>query len=69
MKLSESQFCVECEELVPLSARACPSCTCTQFYQLLNLADPSTRRQRLRIIEGKRSATLLRFKRLKTRRA
>ncbi len=62
MKLSESKFCVEsdCEELVHVLEPMCP-CGCTHFYELSWWADPGARRQRWRIVEGQRSAKLLRF--------
>ena len=54
MKLSESKFCVEpdCEELVHVSTRMCP-CGCT----LTSCLGGRTQR----IVEGQRSAKLLRF--------
>ena len=62
MKLSESKFCVEpdCEEIVHFLDPMCP-CGCTQFFESRYLADPAARRQRRRILEGRRGARLLRF--------
>lgn len=34
LKLNNSMFCVECEEVVDVAVNECPSCGCTKFYPL-----------------------------------
>ena len=45
MKLSEAQFCVECEEVVELGVSSCPGCADSHFMPLGTLADPRRNRE------------------------
>ncbi len=55
MKLHEAKLCVECEEIVPDSAEACPSCTCRQFLILRTALKTLLTRAHLDGIRSRRS--------------
>lgn len=59
MKLSDGKLCVnpECEEIVEMHRRACPSCTCTQFVYLTSCI--KSLKERAEVDEARRRLKLI----------